>query len=97
MGLLKIIISKVFETCASRLVDLWLTLLNGLGFFFKKFKLFWKYSISIPLKTTENHWFSDVFSGNRKRPVALNRLSDLMAENLQCLKHPQNMVFETLN
>ena len=27
-----------------------------------------------PLKTSENLWFSDVFKGYRKRPVAQNRL-----------------------
>ena len=34
------------------------------------------------LKTSENHWFSDVFRGYQKRPVAWNGLISLMMWNL---------------
>ena len=31
--------------------------------------------VCYPLKTSENYWFSDVFRGYRKRPLAWNRLT----------------------
>ena len=35
-----------------------------------------------PLKTSENLWFSDVFRGYRKRPMARNGLTENMNFNI---------------
>ena len=42
--------------------------------------LFW-----YPLKSSENLWFSDVFSGYQKKSVAWNGLCELLIRNIKSL------------
>ena len=60
--------------------DFWLSLINS----FHATVLF-----LYPLKISENFWFSDVFRGYRKRPVAWNRLTWIKWPD----KNPDSWIF----
>ena len=55
-------------------------------FFNQPILCYW--SLSIPLKTSENLWFSDVFGGYRKRSVAWHELKNLWVPTLLFPYHP---------